>query len=147
MEVEGSNQNTHLNIPEIKTAYQKYMIQRTDFKPKQVPEVLGLIILLFGLFIEALLMFNHKPSSCAAVEVPSFFECGSDGLILIVCIILSIPFFLITTIAKSNYNKWKIKTLQDLAKISNFSKSSMASKHGREMSILSHVESLLEQEE
>jgi hypothetical protein len=123
------------------------MIQRTDFKPKQVPEVLGLIILLFGLFIEALLMFNHKPSSCAAVEVPSFFECGSDGLILIICIILSIPFFLITTIAKSNYNKWKIKTLQDLAKISNFSKSSMASKHGREMSILSHVESLLEQEE
>jgi hypothetical protein len=147
MEVEGSNQNTHLNLAEIKTAYQKYMIQRTDFKPKQVPEVLGLIILLFGLFIEALLMFNHKPSSCAAVEVPSFFECGSDGLILIVCIILSIPFFLITTIAKSNYNKWKIKTLQDLAKISNFSKSSMASKHGREMSILSHVESLLEQEE
>jgi hypothetical protein len=123
------------------------MIQRTDFKPKQVPEVLGLIILLFGLFIEALLMFNHKPSSCAAVEVPSFFECGSDGLILIICIILSIPFFLITTNAKSNYNKWKIKTLQDLAKISNFSKSSMASKHGREMSILSHVESLLEQEE
>lgn len=147
MEVEGSNQNTHLNLAEIKTAYQKYMIQRTDFKPKQVPEVLGLVILLFGLFIEALLMFNHKPSSCAAVEVPSFFECGSDGLILIVCIILSIPFFLITTIAKSNYNKWKIKTLQDLAKISNFSKSSMASKHGREMSILSHVESLLEQEE
>ena len=147
MEVDGSNQNTHLNLAEIKTAYQKYMIQRTDFKPKQVPEVLGLIILLFGLFIEALLMFNHKPSSCAAVEVPSFFECGSDGLILIVCIILSIPFFLITTIAKSNYNKWKIKTLQDLAKISNFSKSSMASKHGREMSILSHVESLLEQEE
>jgi hypothetical protein len=147
MEVDGSNQNTHLNLAEIKTAYQKYMIQRTDFKPKQVPEVLGLIILLFGLFIEALLMFNHKPSSCAAVEVPSFFECGSDGLILIICIILSIPFFLITTIAKSNYNKWKIKTLQDLAKISNFSKSSMASKHGREMSILSHVESLLEQEE
>ena len=147
MEVDGSNQNTHLNLAEIKTAYQKYMIQRTDFKPKQVPEVLGLVILLFGLFIEALLMFNHKPSSCAAVEVPSFFECGSDGLILIVCIILSIPFFLITTIAKSNYNKWKIKTLQDLAKISNFSKSSMASKHGREMSILSHVESLLEQEE
>ena len=147
MEVEGSNQNTHLNLAEIKTAYQKYMIQRTDFKPKQVPEVLGLIILLFGLFIEALLMFNHKPSSCAAVEVPSFFECGSDGLILIICIILSIPFFLITTIAKSNYNKWKIKTLQDLAKISNFSKSSMTSKHGREMSILSHVESLLEQEE
>ena len=147
MEVDGSNQNTHLNLADIKTAYQKYMIQRTDFKPKQVPDVLGLIILLFGLFTEALLMFNHKPSSCAAVEVPSFFECGSDGLILIVCIILSIPFFLITTIAKSNYNKWKIKTLQDLAKISNFSKSSMASKHGREMSILSHVESLLEQEE
>ena len=147
MEEDGSNQNTHLNLADIKTAYQKYMIQRTDFKPKQVSEVLGLIILLFGLFIEALLMFNHKPSSCAAVEVPSFFECGSDGLILIVCIILSIPFFLITTIAKSNYNKWKIKTLQDLAKISNFSKSSMASKHGREMSILSHVESLLEQEE
>ena len=147
MEVDGSNQNTHLNLADIKIAYQKYMIQRTDFKPKQVSEVLGLIILLFGLFIEALLMFNHKPSSCAAVEVPSFFECGSDGLILIICIILSIPFFLITTIAKSNYNKWKIKTLQDLAKISNFSKSSMASKHGREMSILSHVESLLEQEE
>ena len=147
MEEDGSNQNTHLNLADIKTAYQKYMIQRTDFKPKQVSEVLGLIILLFGLFIEALLMFNHKPSSCAAVEVPSFFECGSDGLILIVCIILSIPFFLITTIAKSNYNKWKIKTLQDLAKISNFSKSSMTSKHGREMSILSHVESLLEQEE
>jgi hypothetical protein len=147
MEEDGSNQNTHLNLADIKTAYQKYMIQRTDFKPKQVSEVLGLIILLFGLFIEALLMFNHKPSSCAAVEVPSFFECGSDGLILIICIILSIPFFLITTIAKSNYNKWKIKTLQDLAKISNFSKSSMTSKHGREMSILSHVESLLEQEE
>ena len=147
MEEDGSNQNTHLNLADIKTAYQKYMIQRTDFKPKQVSEVLGLIILLFGLCTEALLMFNHKSSSCAAVEVPSFFECGSDGLILIVCIILSIPFFLITTIAKSNYNKWKIKTLQDLAKISNFSKSSMASKHGREMSILSHVESLLEQEE
>ena len=147
MEVNGSDQKAHLNSADIKAAYEKYIQQRTNFKPKHVAEVLGIIILLFGLFIEALLIFNHKPSSCAAVEVPSFFECGSDGLILIVCIILSIPLFLITTIGKSNYKKWKIKMLQDLAKISNFPKSSMASKHGREMSILSHVESLLGEEE
>ena len=147
MEVNGSDQKAHLNSADIKAAYEKYIQQRTNFKPKHVAEVLGIIILLFGLFIEALLIFNHKPSSCAAVEVPSFFECGSDGLILIVCIILSIPLFLITTIGKSNYKKWKIKTLQNLAKISNFPKSSMTSKHGREMSILSHVESLLGEEE
>ena len=147
MEANGSDQKAHLNSADIKAAYEKYIQQRTNFKPKQVVEVLGIIILLFGLFIEALLIFNHKPSSCAAVEVPSFFECGSDGLILIVCIILSIPLFLITTIGKSNYKKWKIKTLQDLAKISDFPKSSMTSKHGREMSILSHVESLLGEEE
>ena len=124
-----------------------YILQKSNFKPNQVPEVLGIIILSFGLLLEALLIFNHKPSNCAAVEVPSFFECGSDGLILIVCIILSIPLFLITTIGKSNYKKWKIKTLQDLAKISDFPKSSMTSKHGREMSILSHVESLLGEDE
>lgn len=147
MEANGSYQKAHLNSADIKAAYEKYIQQRANFKPKQVVEVLGIIILLFGLFIEALLIFNHKPSSCAAVEVPSFFECGSDGLILIICIILSTPLFLIRTIAKSNYKKWKIKTLQDLAKISNFPKSSMTSKHGREMSILSHVESLLGEEE
>jgi len=147
MEANGSDQKAHLNSADIKAAYEKYIQQRTNFKPKQVVEVLGIIILLFGLFIEALLIFNHKPSSCAAVEVPSFFECGSDGLILIICIILSTPLFLIRTIGKSNYKKWKIKTLQDLAKISNFPKSSMTSKHGREMSILSHVESLLGEEE
>ena len=147
MEVNGSDQKAHLNSADIKAAYEKYIQERTNFKPKQVAEVQGIIILLFGLFIEALLIFNYKPSSCAAVEVPSFFECGSDGLILIVCIILSIPLFLITTIGKSNYKKWKIKTLQDLAKISNFPKSSMTSKHGREMSILSHVKSLLGEEE
>ena len=147
MEANGSDQKTHLNSADIKAAYEKYIQQRTNFKPKQVVEVLGIIILLFGLIIEALLIFNHKPSSCAAVEVPSFFECGSDGLILIICIILSTPLFLIRTIGKSNYKKWKIKTLQDLAKISNFPKSSMTSKHGREMSILSHVESLLGEEE
>lgn len=147
MEANGSYQKAHLNSADIKAAYEKYIQQRTNFKPKQVVEVLGIIILLFGLFIEALLIFNHKPSSCAAVEVPSFFECGSDGLILIICIILSTPLFLIRTIGKSNYKKWKIKTLQDLAKISNFPKSSMTSKHGREMSILSHVESLLGEEE
>ena len=147
MEVNGSEQTPHHNSADIKAAYEKYIQERTNFKPKRLVEVLGIIILLFGLFIEALLIFNHKPSSCAAVEVPSFFECGSDGLILIVCIILSIPLFLITTIGKSNYKKWKIKTLQDLAKISDFPKSSMTSKHGREMSILSHVESLLGEEE
>ena len=147
MEVNGSDQNPQHNSADIEAAYEKYIQERTNFKPKQVAEVLGITILLFGLFIEALLIFNHKPSSCAAVEVPSFFECGSDGLILIVCIILSIPLFLITTIGKSNYKKWKIKTLQDLAKISDFPKSSMTSKHGREMSILSHVESLLGEEE
>ena len=147
MEANGSDQKAHLNSADIKAAYEKYIQQRTNFKPKQVVEVLGIIILLFGLFIEALLIFNHKPSSCAAVEVPSFFECGSDGLILIICIILSTPLFLIRTIGKSNYKKWKIKTLQDLAKISDFPKSSMTSKHGREMSILSHVESLLGEEE
>ena len=103
MEVNGSDQKAHLNSADIKAAYEKYIQERTNFKPKQVAEVLGIIILLFGLFIEALLIFNYKPSSCAAVEVPSFFECGSDGLILIVCIILSIPLFLITTIGKSNY--------------------------------------------
>ena len=147
MEVNGSDQNPHLNSADIKAAYEKYIQQRTIFKPKQVAETLGIIILLFGLFIEALLIFNHKPSSCAAVEVPSFFECGSDGIILIACIILSTPLFLITAIAKSNYKKWKMKTLQDLAKISNFHNSSIPSKHGREMSILSHVESLLGEEE
>ena len=105
MEVNGSDQKAHLNSADIKAAYEKYIQERTNFKPKQVAEVLGIIILLFGLFIEALLIFNYKPSSCAAVEVPSFFECGSDGLILIVCIILSIPLFLITTIGKSNYKK------------------------------------------
>ena len=147
MEVNGSDQNPHHNSADIKAAYEKYIQERTNFKPKQVAVVLGIIILLFGLFIEALLIFNHKPSSCAAVEVPSFFECGRDGLILNVCIILSIPLFLITTIGKSNYKKWKIKRLQDLAKISNFPKSSMTSKHGREMSILSHVESLLGEDE
>ena len=103
MEANGSYQKAHLNSADIKAAYEKYIQQRANFKPKQVVEVLGIIILLFGLFIEALLIFNHKPSSCAAVEVPSFFECGSDGLILIICIILSTPLFLIRTIAKSNY--------------------------------------------
>ena len=107
MEVNSSDQNSHVNSADIKAAYEKYIQQRTNFKPKHVAEVLGIIIVLFGLFIEALLIFNHKPSSCAAVEVPSFFECGSDGLVLIVCIILSTPLFLITTIGKSNYKKWK----------------------------------------
>ena len=108
---------------------------------------MGIIILLFGLFIEVLLIFNHKPHNCAAVEVPSFFECGSDGLILITCIILSIPLYLITVIAKSNYKKWNTKTLHDLAKISNLPKSSITSKNSSEMSILSYVESLLGKEE
>ena len=147
MEEDVSEQKAHLNLAEIKVAHQMYILQKSNFKPNQVPEVLGIIILSFGLLLEALLIFNHKPSNCAAVEVPSFFECGSDGIILIACIILSTPLFLITAIAKSNYKKWKMKTLQDLAKISNFHNSSIPSKHGREMSILSHVESLLGEEE
>ena len=147
MGMDAIGQKNHFNSADIKAAYDRYILQKTIFKPKQVAEVLGIIILLFGLFTEALLIFNHKPSSCAAVEVPSFFECGSDGLILIACIILSIPLFLITAIAKSNYKKWKIKTLQDLAKISNFPKGPVTSKHGREISILSHVELLLREEE
>tara|TARA_B100001094_G_C17831003_1_gene623200 strand:+ start:213 stop:659 length:447 start_codon:yes stop_codon:yes gene_type:complete len=147
MEGDGSEQKEHLDLAEIKAAHQMYILQKSNFKPKQVPEIVGITILLFGLLIEALLLVNYKPSSCTAVEVPSFFECGSDGLILIGCIILSIPLFLITTIGKSNYKKWKIKTLQELAKISNFSKSSMTSKHGLEMSILSHIESLFVEEE
>ena len=147
MEVDGLDQKNHFNLADVKVAYDRYILQRKNFKPKPLAVVLGIIILLFGLFIEVLLIFNHKPHNCAAVEVPSFFECGSDGLILITCIILSIPLYLITVIAKSNYNKWKTKTLQDLAKISNLPKSSITSKNSREMSILSYVESLLGKEE
>lgn len=147
MEMDGSEQKAHVNLADIKSKHKRYIRQRTNFKPNIIPEFLGIIILSFGLLIEALLLFNHKPSNCAAVEVPSFFECGSDGLILIACIILSIPLFLITLIAKSNYKKWKMKTLQDLAKISSFSESSITAKHDQEMSILSHVESLLGGEE
>ena len=119
MEVDGLDQKNHFNLADVKVAYDRYILQRKNFKPKPLAVVLGIIIMLFGLFIEVLLIFNHKPHNCAAVEVPSFFECGSDGFILITCIILSIPLYLITVIAKSNYNKWKTKTLQDLAKISN----------------------------
>ena len=83
MEGDVSEQKAHLDLAEIKVAHQMYILQKSNFKPNQVPEVLGIIILSFGLLLEALLIFNHKPSNCAAVEVPSFFECGSDGIILI----------------------------------------------------------------
>ena len=61
MEVNGSDQNPHHNSADIKAAYEKYIQERTNFKPKQVAEVLGIIILLFGLFVDCLLYTSPSP--------------------------------------------------------------------------------------
>ena len=69
MEVNGLDQKPYHNSADIKAAYEKYIQQRTNFKHKQVAVVLGIIILLFGLFIEVLLIFNHKPSSLSLIHI------------------------------------------------------------------------------
>ena len=66
-----------LDLAEVRFAYDGYVeVKKSD--KTHLSSYLGIIILLFGLIIEALLLINYNPSICAAVEVPSFFDCGSS---------------------------------------------------------------------
>lgn len=105
---------------------------------------LGIIILLFGLIIEALLLINYNPSICAAVEVPSFFDCGSNGLILIICTLFGLVFFSFSSNKKSAGKKRTNKALLNLAKVSQFPSESAKLAEDREGIILSHAKSLID---
>tara|TARA_B100000965_G_scaffold346061_1_gene317192 strand:- start:44 stop:466 length:423 start_codon:yes stop_codon:yes gene_type:complete len=138
---------SHPDLSDVRLAYDRYIILKTQGKTNRIQGILGTIILLLGLFLEVLVVFNWDPSTCAAVEVPSFFSCGSNGIFMMICIFFSLPFLVVSKKSSLNHKKWKKKSLLDLAKASHFPSKSAKLGKGREERILSHVESLLGEEE
>jgi hypothetical protein len=147
MKKDNSDAKPHPDLSDVKLAYDKYIVLKTQGRTNRIQGFLGIIILFIGLFIEALFIFNRNPATCAAVEVPSFFDCGSDGIVLIICILFSLPFLIVSEKSTLNHKKWKKNSLLNLAKISHFPSNSAKLEKGREERILSHVESILNQRE
>ena len=147
MKKDDSDAKSYSDLSDVRLAYDRYMMLKTQGKTNRIQGVLGIIILLVGLFIEVLVVFNWDPSTCAAVEVPSFFSCGSNGIFLIVCIFFSLPFLVVSEKSSLNHKKLKKKSLLNLAQVSHFPSKSAKLKKGRQERILSHVESLLREEE
>ena len=135
-----------LNLADVKFTYYGYVEVKKKSDQTPLSSYLGIIILLFGLIIEALLLINYNPSTCAAVEVPSFFDCGSNGLILIVCTLFSLVFFSFSSNKKSAGKKRTNKALLNLAKVSQFPSDSAKLAEDREATILSHVKSLIDEQ-
>ena len=133
-----------LDLAEVRFAYDGYVEVKKKSDQNPLSSYLGIIILLFGLIIEALLLINYNPSTCAAVEVPSFFDCGSNGLILIVCTLFSLVFFSFSSNKKSAGKKRTNKALLNLAKVSQFPSESAKLAEDREGIILSHAKSLID---
>ena len=135
-----------LNLADVKFTYYGYV--EVKKKSNQIPlsSYLGIIILLFGLIIEALLLINYNPSTCAAVEVPSFFDCGSNGLVLIICTVFSLVFFSFSRNKKSACQKRINEALLNLAKVSQFPSESAKFAEDREATILSHAKSLIDEQ-
>jgi len=147
MKKDNSDEKSHPDLSDVRLAYDRYITLETQGKTKRIQGILGIIILLIGLFLEVLVVFNWDPSTCAAVEVPSFFSCGSNGIFILICIFFSLPFLVVSEKSSLKHKKWKKKSLLNLAKVSHFPSKSAKLKKGREERILSHVESLLEEEE
>jgi len=147
MKKDNSDAKSHPDLSDVRLAYDRYIMLKTQGKTNRIQGILGIIILLVGLFIEVLVVFNWDPGTCAAVEVPSFFSCGSNGIFLIVCIFFSLPFLVVSEKSSLNHKKSKKKSLLNLAKISHFPSKSAKLEKGREERILFHVESLLGEEE
>ena len=147
MKKDNSGEKSHPDLSDVRLAYDRYIALETQGKTKRIQGILGIIILLIGLFLEVLVVFNWDPSTCAAVEVPAFFSCGSNGIFILMCIFFSLPFLVVSEKSALKHKKWKKKLLLNLAKVSHFPSKSAKLKKGREERILSHVESLLEEEE
>ena len=135
-----------LDLADVRFAYDGYIEAKKKGNRIPLSSYLGIIILLFGLIIEALLLINYNPSTCAAVEVSSFFDCGSNGLILIVCTLFSLVFFSYSSNKKSACKKRTNKALLNLAKVSQFPSESAKLAEDREGIILSHAKSLIDEQ-
>ena len=135
-----------LNLADVRFAYDGYIEAKKKGNRIPLSSYLGIIILLFGLIIEALLLINYNPSTCAAVEVPSFFDCGSNGLMLVICTLFSLVFFSYSSNKKSACQKTTNKALLNLAKVSQFPSESAKLAEDREGIILSHAKSLIDEQ-
>lgn len=135
-----------LNLADVKFTYYGYVEVKKKSDQTPLSSYLGIIILLFGLIIEALLLINYNPSTCAAVEVPSFFDCGSSGLVLIICTLFSLVFFSFSRNKKSACQKRTNEALLNLAKVSRFPSESAKFAEDREATILSHAKSLIDEQ-
>ena len=135
-----------LDLAEVRFAYDGYIGGKEKIDQTPLSSYLGIIILLFGLIIEALLLINYNPSSCDAVEVSSFFDCGSNGLMLIICTLFSLVFFSFSSNKKSAGKKRINKALLNLAKVSQFPSESVKLAEDRETTILSHAKSLIDEQ-
>ncbi len=135
-----------LNLADVRFAYDGYVEVNKKGNRNSISTYLGIIILLFGLVIEALLLINYNPSTCAAVEVPSFFDCGSNGLMLVICTLFSLVFFSFASNKKSACQKTTNKALLNLAKVSQFPSNSAKLAEDREATILSHAKSLIDEQ-
>ena len=135
-----------LDLADVRFAYDGYIEAKKKGNRTPLSSYLGIIILLFGLIIEALLLINYNPSTCAAVEVPSFFDCGSNGLMLVICTLFSLVFFSFASNKKSACQKTTNKALLNLAKVSQFPSDSAKLAEDREATILSHAKSLMDEQ-
>ena len=139
------NVSSGLNLADVRFAYDGYVEVKKKGNRTPLSSYFGTIILLFGLTIEALLLINYNPSTCAAVEVPSFFDCGSNGLMLVICTLFGLVFFSFASNKKSASQKKTNKALLNLAKVSQFPSDSAKLAEDREATILSHVNSLIDE--
>ena len=139
------NVSSGLNLADVRFAYDGYFEVKKKGNKAPISSYFGTIILLFGLIIEALLLINYNPSTCAAVEVPSFFDCGSNGLMLVICTLFGLVFFSFASNKKSASQKKTNKALLNLAKVSQFPSDSAKLAEDRKATILSHVNSLIDE--
>ena len=135
-----------LDLADVRFAYDGYVEVKKKSDKNPLSSYLGIIILLFGLVIEAILLINYNPSTCAAVEVPSFFDCGSNGLMLVICTLFSLVFFSFASNKKSGCQKRTNKALLNLAKVSQFPSESANLAEDREATILSHAKSIIDEQ-